>query len=72
PPRITYRNTHTRTTITAPLGYWSISGYWSAQSTYDANVGEALSSPLEPAGSFVVSEMPDSSIQALALHSARG
>ncbi|MGC4857410.1 hypothetical protein ACLQ24_29620, partial [Micromonospora sp. DT4] len=24
PPRITYRNTHTRTTITAPLGYWSI------------------------------------------------
>lgn len=42
-----------------------LSGYWSAQNTYDANVGEALSSPLEPAGSFVVSEMPDSAIQAL-------
>ncbi|MEH0973605.1 hypothetical protein V6U77_20995 [Micromonospora sp. CPCC 205546] len=43
-----------------------LSGYWSAQNTYDANVGEALSSPLEPAGSFVVSEMPDNSIEALA------
>ncbi|MGY4645622.1 hypothetical protein [Cellulomonas sp. URHB0016] len=41
------------------------SGLWAAQTTFSANVGEAESSPLEPAGSFVISEMPDSTIATL-------
>lgn len=41
------------------------SSVWVAQTTHDANVGEAMSSPLEPAGSFVISEMPDAAIPTL-------
>lgn len=41
------------------------SGIWAAQTTAEANVGESMSSPLEPAGSFVISEMPDSAVDAL-------
>lgn len=40
-------------------------GVYTARTTYDANFGEAISSPLEPAGSLVVSEMPDSVIPVL-------
>lgn len=32
---------------------------WAARTTYDANSGEAASSPLLPAGSFAISEVPD-------------
>jgi hypothetical protein len=42
-----------------------LSSVWAAQTTHEANVGEAASSPLEPAGSFVISEMPDTAIPAL-------
>lgn len=42
------------------------SAAWSAQTTYDANTGEAGSSPLEPAGSFVISAVPDSALSSLA------
>ncbi|MDQ7906068.1 hypothetical protein RB614_16265 [Phytohabitans sp. ZYX-F-186] len=46
---------------------------WSAQTTRDANLGEAMSSPLQPAGSFVISEMPDTAIPALiALYRSHG
>jgi hypothetical protein len=41
------------------------SSIWSAGAIHDANSGEAGSSPLEPASSFVVSEMPDTAIPAL-------
>jgi hypothetical protein len=41
------------------------SSIWSAGATHDANSGEAGSSPLEPASSFVISEMPDIAIPAL-------
>lgn len=38
---------------------------WSAGATYDANSGEAGSSLLGPASSFVISRMPDTAIPAL-------
>ena len=38
---------------------------WPAGATYDANSGEAGSSLLEPASSFVISRMPDTPIPAL-------
>lgn len=40
-------------------------GIWSAQTTRDANLGESMSPPPVPAGSFVISAMPDSAIPAL-------
>jgi transcription elongation GreA/GreB family factor len=40
-------------------------GTWSAQVTRDANLGESLSPLPMPAGSFVISSMPDSAIPAL-------
>jgi hypothetical protein len=40
-------------------------GIWSAQTTRDANMGESLSPLPVPAGSFVISSMPDSAIPAL-------
>lgn len=42
-----------------------LSSFWSAQTFHDANTGEAMSSPLQPAGSFVISTMPDTTIPAL-------
>jgi hypothetical protein len=46
---------------------------WAAQNIYDANLGEALSSPLQPASSFVISDMPDTAVPALtALYRAHG
>ncbi|HEX5205500.1 MAG TPA: hypothetical protein VFW27_36700 [Actinoplanes sp.] len=41
------------------------SSMWAAQNVYDANLGEALSSRLQPASSFVISDMPDSAVPAL-------
>ncbi|TDD62481.1 hypothetical protein E1263_03315 [Kribbella antibiotica] len=38
---------------------------WAATTTYDANAGEAASSPLQPAGSFVISEIPDTAVAGL-------
>ena len=38
---------------------------WAAQTTAEANAGEAASSPLEPPGSFVISAIPDSAIPTL-------
>lgn len=40
-------------------------GLWSAQTTRDANRGEAMSPLPVPAGSFVISSMPDTAIPAL-------
>lgn len=40
-------------------------GIWSAQTTRDANLGESMSPLPVPAGSFVISSMPDSAIPAL-------
>lgn len=40
-------------------------GLWSAQTTRDANWGESMSPLPVPAGSFVISSMPDSAIPAL-------
>jgi hypothetical protein len=49
------------------------SSMWAAQNIYDANLGEALSSPLQPASSFVISDMPDTAVPALtALYRAHG
>lgn len=42
-----------------------LSGVWSAQTVHEANIGEQLSSPTVPAGSFVISEMPDEAIPTL-------
>lgn len=42
-----------------------VSGLWSAETTGAANRGEAMSSPLEPAGSYVISAMPDSAVGTL-------
>lgn len=41
------------------------SGVWSAQAIRDANVGESMSPLPVPAGSFVISAMPDSAIPVL-------
>ena len=50
-----------------------LSSTWSAQTTHDANVGEAKTSPLVPSGSFVISRMPDTAIPALTeLYRAHG
>jgi hypothetical protein len=49
------------------------SSMWAAQNVYDANLGEALSSPLQPASSFVISDMPDTAVPALTeLYRAHG
>jgi hypothetical protein len=40
-------------------------GIWSAQTTRDANLGESMSPLPVPAGSFVISSMPNSAIPAL-------
>jgi hypothetical protein len=46
---------------------------WAAVTTFDANAGEAASSPLEPAGSFVISRIPDQAVPDLRrLYAAHG
>lgn len=46
---------------------------WAARTTQDANAGEALSSPLEPPGSFVISAVPNAVLPDLeAIYRAQG
>lgn len=48
-------------------------GLWSAQTTRSAAEGEALSSPLVPAGSFVISDAPTEAVDTLAqIYADRG
>ncbi len=48
-----------RTVVAAASAVVFLGGTYAAQTVYAANAGESMDNPLQPAGSFVVSEAPD-------------